>query len=380
MKLSLSYLISKPMLNSKREISMAMNYIKLGDSDLVVSKICLGTMTFGKQNTASEAKDQLDLAFDKYGINFLDTAEMYPVPTEAATQGETDRYIAKWLKGRNRSEVILATKVAGYSDGITWMPGRNGKGTRVSRKDILVSVDESLKRLETDYIDLLQIHWPDRNVPLFGSKSYDLSLERESISFEEQLTCLDELVKQGKVRYIGLSNETPYGVMKFTQLAEKLNLTKVISIQNSYSLVVRSDYESSLIEVCSPRHENIGLLAYSPLAGGILTGKYASPEVSKTARLNIFPGYMKRYKQSLNIKAVELYCEVAKKYGLTPTELALAWCYKQPFVASTIIGATNLVQLTENIEAYDKISLITEDVLNDINEVYKIYRDPSKSM
>lgn len=166
------------MLNSKREISMAMNYIKLGDSDLVVSKICLGTMTFGKQNTASEAKDQLDLAFDKYGINFLDTAEMYPVPTEAATQGETDHYIAKWLKDRNRSEVILATKVAGYSDGITWMPGRNGKGTRVSRKDILVSVDESLKRLETDYIDLLQIHWPDRYVPLFGSKSYDLSLER----------------------------------------------------------------------------------------------------------------------------------------------------------------------------------------------------------
>jgi aryl-alcohol dehydrogenase-like predicted oxidoreductase len=234
-----------------------MEYTKLGDSDLEVSKVCLGTMTFGQQNTVDEGVEQLDFAFDKYGINFLDTAEMYPVPTKAETQGDTDRVISKWLKGRDRSKIILASKVAGASPRLTWLPGRNGEGCRVSKKDILVSVDESLRRLGTDYIDLVQIHWPDRYVPIFGATNYDLKQERDYISFEEQLSAFKTLVKQGKVRYVGVSNETPYGVMKFCQAAEKLGLPKIVSIQNSYSLIVRSDFESSLTEVCSPRHENV---------------------------------------------------------------------------------------------------------------------------
>lgn len=213
--------------------------IKLGSSDLEISKICLGTMTWGQQNTESEGIEQLNSAFNDYGINFLDTAEMYPIPTKAETQGQTDRIVAKWLKGMDRSKVILATKVAGHSNFITWLPGRNGLGSRVNRDQILLSVDESLKRLGTDYIDLLQIHWPDRYVPLFGQSSYDVNLVRDHVSFEEQLIVLDELVKSGKIRYYGISNETPYGVMKFSQAAEKLGVQKMVSIQNSYSLLVR---------------------------------------------------------------------------------------------------------------------------------------------
>jgi aryl-alcohol dehydrogenase-like predicted oxidoreductase len=360
-----------------------MEYTTLGDSDLKVSKICLGTMTWGQQNTIEDAKAQLDLAFDKYGLNFIDTAEMYPIPAKPTTQGDTDRYIAEWLKTRDRSKVIVASKVAGFGgDRLTWFPGRDGKGSRVSKKDIKVSIDESLKRLKTDYIDLIQIHWPDRYVPLFGAKAYNMSLERDdAIPFQEQLEAFAEVIKEGKVRYVGVSNETPYGVMKFTQLAEKLGLPKIVSIQNSYSMLVRSDYESSLVEVCSPRNENIGLLAYSPLCGGILTGKYSKSDLTdKNVRLNMFPGYMARYKQSLTLQAVEKYIAVAEKYKLTPTQLALAWCYKQPHVASTIIGATSLTQLSENIEAYGKISSITDEVLHDIEQVYKIYRDPTKDM
>eukprot|EP01035_Chromulina_nebulosa_P020129 gene20129-26136_t len=318
-------------------MSFHMDYTTLGDSDLKISKITLGTMTFGEQNSESDAHEQLSLAFNKYGINTLDTAEIYPVPTKAETQGKTDKYISSWLKTVDRSKVILATKVAG--PGVTWLPGRNGQKSRVSKHDILESVDNSLKRLSTDYIDLLQIHWPDRYVPLFGGKAYNISLERESISFEEQLETFNELIKS-----------------------------------------VRSDYESSLVEVCSPRHENIGLLAYSPLCGGILTNKYSNPENPKNSRFNLFPGYMERYKQSLTLKAVELYSQIAKKYDLTPTELALAWCYKRPHVASTIIGATTIPQLIENIESYNKISLINDDIENEIEQVYKLYKDPTKNM
>jgi aryl-alcohol dehydrogenase-like predicted oxidoreductase len=238
-------------------MAFQMDYAYLGDSDLLVSKVCLGTMTFGQQNTLEEGVEQLNVAFDEYGINFLDTAEMYPVPTKPETQGDTDRIISKWLKGRDRSKVILASKVAGASPRLTWLPGRNGRGSRVTKEDIIVSVDESLKRLGTDYIDLIQIHWPDRYVPIFGASNYDLSQERDYVSFEEQLSAFDTLIKQGKVRYVGVSNETPYGVMKFCQVAEQRGLPKIVSIQNSYSLIVRSDFECSLTEVCSPRHENV---------------------------------------------------------------------------------------------------------------------------
>jgi aryl-alcohol dehydrogenase-like predicted oxidoreductase len=207
----------------------AMQLTRLGSSDLLVSKVCLGTMTWGQQNTIDEAHAQLDVAFDECGVNFLDTAEMYPVPTKKETQGETDRYIGAWLAKRDRSKVILATKVAG--PGITWLPGRNGHKSRVTAKEIELSVDSSLQRLGTEYIDLLQIHWPDRYVPIFGSNAYDMSLERDAISFEEQLTAMDRLIKAGKVRYFGVSNETPYGVMKFSHLADTLGMSKLVSIQ-----------------------------------------------------------------------------------------------------------------------------------------------------
>ena len=367
-----------------------MKYTKLGDSDLEVSKVCLGTMTWGEQNTVEEGVSQLNKAFDEYGINFLDTAEMYPVPTKPETQGATDKVVAEWLRRRGkRDDVILATKVAGASERMTWLR-KSGEGTRVSKKDILESVESSLKRLGTDYIDLLQIHWPDRYVPLFGEDAYDPSKERDdTISFEEQLDAFRILVEEGKVRHIGVSNETPYGVMKFTELAEQSKRTqplaslrwpKIASIQNSYSLLVRSDFESGLSEVCSPRHCNVGLLAYSPLAGGILSGKYSDSYGGggsvEAARLNIFPGFMERYKKSIAQEAVAAYIDVAAKHGLTPTQLSLAWCYSRPWVASTIIGATTVEQLEQNIQTFHLE--FTDEMNSDINDIYKRYRDPSK--
>jgi aryl-alcohol dehydrogenase-like predicted oxidoreductase len=234
-----------------------------------------------------------------------------------------------------------------------------------------------LKRLETDYLDLVQIHWPDRYVPLFGGATYDQTLEREYYSFEEQLRAFDELIKEGKVRHIGISNETPFGVMKFGQTARELGLPKMVSIQNSYSLLVRSDYETGLTEVCSPSNENVGLLAYSPLCGGILTGKYAKADCPPTSRLNLFEGLMPRYKQSLAQEAVKEYSDVAEKYGMTPTELSLTWCYNQKHVASSIIGATTMKQLKENLDSYSKNHLIVPEVISDIEKVYKKFRDPS---
>lgn len=205
-----------------------------------------------------------------------------------------------------------------------------------------------------------------------------MELERDAISFQEQLEAFDELIKAGKVRYLGVSNESPYGIMKFSELSRTANLPKIVSVQNSYSMLTRSEYESGgLAEVCSPMNENVGLLAYSPLAGGILSGKYIRSECPG-ARLNLFEGYMARYKQSLAKDAVTKYCEIADKYNLTPTELALAWCYSRKYVTSTIIGATSLTQLKENIEAYDKINEINDKVIEDIQNVYKVYRDPSK--
>jgi len=339
-------------------------------------------MTFGEQNTLEEGVQQLSTSFNDYGINFIDTAEIYPVPTKAETQGRTDQIISTWLKTINRSKLILATKIAGYSLNLKYMPGREGLGTKLNKKQIKISVNESLKRLNIDYIDLLQLHWPERYVPLFGSNSYNIKLERsidDVVSFEEQLLALNDLIQEGKVRYVGLSNETPYGVMKFSQVASELKIpTRFVSIQNSYSLLVRSDFENGLTEVCSKTHENVGLLAYSPLAGGILTGKYAQADCPPTSRLNLFPGYMGRYKQSLAQEAVEEYRKIATKFNMTPTELSLAWAYQQPHVASTIIGATTMKQLKENIMAYSKKHLINDDVLAEIDVVYKKYRDPSK--
>ncbi|KXZ41733.1 hypothetical protein GPECTOR_301g817 [Gonium pectorale] len=360
---------------SKQQLKAA-DRVTLGDSDLLVSACCLGTMTWGKQNTEAEAHEQLSYAWDM-GINFMDTAEMYPVPVEAATQGRTDRYIGTWLKSglRKREEVVLATKVSGYSDRSPWV--RNPpRTTRVNREQILESVDASLKRLQVDHVDLLQIHWPDRYVPLFGSGAYDPKNERpDSVPFEEQLRALEEVVKAGKVRYIGVSNETSYGVSEFSRLAASAGLPKIQTIQNAYSLLVRVPFETDLAETC--RRNNVSLLAYSPLAGGMLSAKYnkLSDEQLRAARFNLFPGYMARYKQSLVQEAVGEYDKVAAKYGMTASELALAWCKSRWFVGSTIIGATSMEQLKENLLAFDKD--ITDEIAADIQAVYKKYKDPT---
>ena len=341
-------------------------------------------MTYGEQNTLEEGVELLNCAFDEYGINFLDTAEIYPVPTKADTQGKTDRTVKKFLEGRNRQDVILATKVAGRSQ-INWLPRREKETTSaLTREQIMDSVEASLERLGVDYIDLLQIHWPDRYVggmfgaPDFLPSSYE-EQEQEPVPFEEQLSALQELVQAGKVRYVGVSNETPYGVCTMVQLAKSFPdlYPKIVSIQNSYSLVVRKDFEAGLAEACY--HHNVGLLPYSPLAGGTLSGKYRNKEDAKKSngRLSMFPGYMERYLDSQNEAAVNAYCDLAESKGMTPSELALSWCYQRELVASTIIGATTMEQLEENLKAYDiKLDEVVEEKIGDI---YKQYTDPTKA-
>jgi len=363
------------------KVASMMKKVKLGSSSLQVSEICLGTMTWGVQNTDEEGCKQMDYYFNECGGNFMDTAEMYPVPTSAETQGRTDLCINKWLKQSkfDRSKMVLATKVCGASDRIDWMPGRDGKMARVSKQQIFDSVDASLKRLGTDYIDLIQTHWPDRYVPIFGSQRYDIEQERDAISFKEQLSAFKDLVDQGKIRYVGVSNETPYGVMKFCQISDELGLPRICSIQNSYSLLVRTQIEQGLSEVCSPRNEDVGLLAYSPLAGGILSGKYrGSKESTSKSRLTLFEGFMDRYLQSDAQQAVEKYCNLADELSITPSELALAWCYTRSEVTSSIIGATTVEQLTENMEAILLQDKITPEVVAKVDAIHKSCMDPSK--
>lgn len=310
---------------------------------------------------------------------------MYPVPTQPETQGLTDKAVAMFLKKRNREDVILATKVAGRAERITWMPRKTKASfAMLTKQQILESVDASLQRLETDYIDLLQLHWPDRYTGgLFGAEDFRPSAYEKTyqdspdpVPFEEQLAALQELVKSGKVRYVGVSNETPYGVMSMVHLARTFPdlYPKIVSIQNNYSLVCRKDFEAGLAEVCY--HTNVALLPYSPLAGGSLSGKYRSG-VPEGARLTLFPGFMERYLGSTNEAAVNAYCDIATKAGLTPTELALSWCYHNELVASTIIGATSQEQLDENLKAYD--IHLSEELYDQIGSTYKRYTDPTKS-
>jgi len=353
-----------------------MDYVRMGSSDLIVSKVCMGTMTFGEQNTIDEGVEQLNLAFDEYGVNFLDTAEMYPVPTKAETQGKTDEAVAKFLKGRNRDDVILATKVAGRADRITWLR-EDESPTKLTREQILESVDSSLKRLGVDHIDLLQLHWPDRYTGgLFGQPDFTPSSLYEAVSFEEQLSAMNELVEAGKVRYVGVSNETPYGVCTMAEMAkrEPEKYPRIASVQNSYSLVCRKDFEAGLAEACY--HHEVALLPYSPLAGGVLTGKYGG-KVSEKARLKMFPGFMERYLGSQNEAAVNAYGKISKELGLTPAQLALSWCYHREHVCSTIIGSTTIEQLEEDIQAYD--IRLDEETMKKIHRVYQEYTDPTKA-
>jgi len=387
-------------------LKRGMDYVKLGDSDLVVSKVCMGTMTYGIQNTLEEGVALLDKSFDEYGINFLDTAEIYPVPPKAETQGDTDRCICEFLKKRDRKDVILATKVAGRASFITYLPrGENTnpeEGADLTRQQILDSVEESLKRLGTDYIDLLQLHWPGRYAGgLFGMgdfqpSEYETQFKKGAlpVALKEQLGALKELIDAGKVRYFGVSNETPYGICAMAALSDHFPelYPKCVSIQNSYSLVVRKDYEAGNAEACY--HHNVALLPYSPLAGGTLSGKYRKELLKKEGeddkdsstkpRLTLFPGYMARYLGSENEGAVNAYCDLAEKYDMTPSELALSWCYHNELVASTIIGATSMEQLEENLKAYDihldEVKVEDDGTMDDeISKIYKRYTDPTKA-
>jgi len=328
-------------------LNRRMQYRKLGNSDIEVSAICLGTMTWGKQNTRDEAFAQIDYALDQ-GINFIDTAELYAVPPEAETYGATETIIGNWLRqsGR-RNEVILASKVCGPTD---WCPHiREGK-SRLDRRNIFAAVEASLKRLKTDHLDLYQVHWPDRKTNYFGHLGFEVPDEERSVPITETLEALAELVKDGKVRHVGISNETPWGAMQYVHLAETMGLPRIVSIQNPYNLLNRS-YEIGLAEVSYREH--CGLLAYSPLAFGTLSGKYLHGKRPAGSRLALFEGRYSRYSKPEGVIATEKYVALAREHGISPAQMALAFVNSRPFVTASIIGATSMEQLKENIASID---------------------------
>lgn len=344
-----------------------MQYKKLGESDLKVSEICLGTMTFGHQNSIEEAHKQLDYAVS-YGVNFIDTAEMYPVPPRAETYGKTEAYIGEWLQHQQRDKLIIATKIAGPGRSLKWV--RDG-AQEIKKDNVKQAVENSLKRLQTDYIDLYQIHWPDRYVPIFGQTIYEPQQERDTVPIAEQLSVFADLIQAGKIRYLGLSNETPWGVSEFSHVAKQLGLPKVVSIQNAYNLINRV-FDSALAEACY--RENIGLLAYSPLGFGLLSGKYVNEKPENT-RISLFPGFGQRYHKPNVNEAVAAYVEIAHKYNLSPTQLALAFVRSRWFVTSTIIGATTIEQLHENLSSVDVV--LDKDILAEIDAINVKYPSPA---
>jgi len=343
-----------------------MEYRQLGDSDLRVSALALGTMTFGEQNSEVEAHAQIYLACS-HGVNFIDTAEMYPVPPNSKTVHRTESYIGSWLKRQQRDKLIVATKIAGPSRGFLWI--RNGP--RINREHLAAAIEGSLKRLQTDYLDLYQIHWPDRYVPIFGATSYEAAQEHDSTPIAEQLQALAEFVKAGKVRRIGLSNETPWGVSEFVKCAEQLGLPKIITVQNAYHLMNRT-FESGLAETC--RHANVGLLAYSPLAFGWLTGKYLADPQTK-GRITLFPGFGQRYAKPNVPAASKEYVRIAQEAGLTPATMALAFARTRWFTGSVILGATSVQQLQENLDSAEVV--LSAEVLEKIEAVHKLYPNPA---
>ena len=349
-----------------------MNYKKLGDTDLDVSSICLGTMTWGEQNTKEEGFEQMNYALEK-GVNFWDTAELYAIPPKKSTYGKTEKIIGDWFKKTNRrKDVVLATKISG--PGLDWI--REGTN-QYNETRIIEAVDGSLKRLETDYIDLYQLHWPERKSNFFGKLGYqkddDLKKNTHGIwnEFEDVLSSLNRLIEKGKIRYIGISNETAWGLSKFLEISKLKNLPKVMSVQNPYSLLNRS-YEVGLAEISI--RERSGLLAYSPLAFGYLTGKYLNGNLPKNSRMQLFGDQFQRYKTKNGQLAIGKYHEIAKKHELNFAQMSLKFCEIQPFMTSVIIGATTMDQLKTDIESVN-VNL-TEEILNEINEVQKIYPNP----
>ena len=343
-----------------------MEYRRLGRSDISVSAICLGTMTWGQQNSEAEGHEQMDYALDQ-GINVFDTAEMYAVPTRAETYGRTEEIIGTWFKARGtRDRVILATKVVGPG-GFAYI--REGK-TRHNREHIVAAVEGSLRRLQTDYIDLYQLHWPDRPLNAFGRLGYEHAPDDDPVPMAETLGVLDDLVKAGKLRAVGVSNETPWGVMRFLALSEAGLGPRMASIQNPYSFLNRS-FEARLAEVAI--REDCGLLAYAPLGAGTLTGKYLNGQEPPGARLTLWPDN-RRYRGEQADRAVAAYVALAQKHDLDPAQMALAFVISRPFVTSAIIGATTMDQLRTNIAARDV--QLSEDLLTEIDAIHKIYTYP----
>jgi aryl-alcohol dehydrogenase-like predicted oxidoreductase len=345
-----------------------MIYTFLPGTTIKVSKICLGTMTFGQQNTEKDAHEQLNYAFSQ-GVNFIDTAEMYSIPGKKETQGSTERYIGTWLKDQKREELVVATKIAGPN-----IPYFNyiRPDLSFSKENLHEALHNSLKRLQTDYVDLYQLHWPERKVNLFGQRNY-VHDENEpwKENFKEVIGILDGFVKEGKIRYYGVSNETAYGVMKQLAVSEQNGLTRCKTIQNSYSLLNRT-FEINLAEVS--HREKVGLLAYSPLGFGVLTGKYLNHNKPEGSRLQLFPQYG-RYSNPQAIAQTEEYKKLADQLGLSLTHLSLAFVNQRPFVTSNIIGATKLEQLKENIASIE-ISL-SEDTLKSIDRIQQICPNPA---
>ncbi|GFE55254.1 aldo-keto reductase [Babesia ovis] len=360
-------------------------YRRLGCSDLVVSDVCLGTMTFGLTVDELTANHLLDYAFDEMGINFVDTSELYPLPTSEDTHGKCEYILGRWLKRRGTSErfkIVLATKIAGRSSDLSWL--REG-GCTLSKANILKAVDGCLSRLNTDYIDLVQFHWPDRYVPMnengdFGEVLFDSERMRESdsVAMEEQVEAISTLLSQGKIRHWGLSNETPWGVLRFQQLAKEAGIVPPASVQLNYNLLCRNEVEKGFVELSRPQNTGIAILAYSPLAGGILTGKYLEyMDPTTSARLLRFPSYMSRYRGSLAARAVKDYYELAMWYKYPNLcAFALRWVFTRPFICSTIIGANDFYQLRENLHCLNPALGMTDLMEREINQLHWKWRDP----
>ena len=344
-----------------------MKYTTLPNTDIKVSKICLGTMTWGNQNTQDEGFAQMDYALDK-GVNFFDCAELYPVPATKETYAETERIIGNWFdKTGNRDKVVLATKIAGTGD-YTAHIRTNG----FSKEALNDAVNNSLKRLKTDYIDLYQLHWPERQTKMFGTRDYVHNPNDPwEDNFNEILHSLDEIIKSGKIRQVGISNEEAWGTMRYLQESKQHNLPRMITIQNAYSLINRV-FEVDLAEVA--HRENIGLLAYSPMAFGVLSGKYIKGTAADNARLKLFPRFS-RYSSQQATEATKRYLKIAEDHNMSLAQMSLAFVNERPFLTSNIIGATSIEQLEENIDSIN-ISL-SEDVMKAINDVHAEIPNPA---
>jgi len=340
---------------------------ELGRTGLKVSAIALGTMTWGEQNTQAEGFAQMDYALDQ-GVNLFDTAELYAIPPKAETYGRTEEIIGHWLKqSGKREKIVLASKVAGPTE---WCPHiREGKA-RLDAKNIIAACEASLTRLQTDHLDLYQTHWPDRNTNFFGRRAYAHADDEKITPPEETLRALEQLVQSGKVRHLGVSNETPWGVMQHLHAAENMNLPRIASIQNPYSLLNRS-FETGLAEIAC--REDVGLLAYSPLAFGVLSGKYLNGQRPAGGRLSLFPSYT-RYSSPEAEAATTAYAQLALEHGLSLAQMSLAFILNQPFLASCIIGATSMAQLEENIAAKDVV--LSEEVSAGIDAIQQRFPNP----